>query len=89
MTRLTDLWRHEQAARASRAHSSSPAWTKSGAARWPARSSPPASSCRTDFDLDGINDSKKLTERQRERADERIRREALAVGLGTSSADDD
>ena len=35
-----------------------------------------------DFDVQGIDDSKKLTARQRERADERIRREALAFGLG-------
>ena len=34
------------------------------------------------FSLDGINDSKKLTERQRERADIRIRAEAVAIGLG-------
>ena len=35
-----------------------------------------------DFPLDGINDSKKLTERQRERAEVRIRAEAVAIGLG-------
>jgi len=35
-----------------------------------------------DFSLDGINDSKKLTERQRERAEARIRAEAVAIGLG-------
>jgi len=35
------------------------------------------------FDLSGINDSKKLTERQRERAEVRIRAEALAIGLGS------
>ena len=34
------------------------------------------------FSLDGINDSKKLTERQRERAEVRIRAEAVAIGLG-------
>ena len=34
------------------------------------------------FALDGINDSKKLTERQRERAEARIRAEAVALGLG-------
>ena len=34
------------------------------------------------FSLDGINDSKKLTERQRERADIRIRAEAVGIGLG-------
>lgn len=34
------------------------------------------------FDLVGINDSKKLTEKQRERAEIRIRSEALGIGLG-------
>ena len=34
------------------------------------------------FSLDGINDSKKLTERQRDRAEVRIRAEAVAIGLG-------
>ncbi len=34
------------------------------------------------FDLAGINDSKKLTEKQRERAEIRIRAEAIAIGLG-------
>ena len=34
------------------------------------------------FSLAGINDSKKLTERQRERAEVRIRAEAVAIGLG-------
>ena len=37
------------------------------------------------FDLSGINDSKKLTEKQRERAEIRIRAEALAIGLGIVS----
>lgn len=35
-----------------------------------------------DFSLDGIKDSKKLSARQRERADTRIRIEAVAIGLG-------
>ncbi|MGI4792080.1 MAG: ribonuclease HII [Janthinobacterium lividum] len=34
------------------------------------------------FNLDGINDSKKLTERQRERAELRIRAEAISIGIG-------
>ncbi len=34
------------------------------------------------FRLDGINDSKKLTERGREKAEARIREEAVAIGLG-------
>ena len=37
------------------------------------------------FDLIGINDSKKLTERQRERAEVRIRAEAIAISLGVVS----
>ena len=37
------------------------------------------------FDLSGINDSKKLTEKQRERAEIRIRAEAQAIGLGIVS----
>ncbi len=39
------------------------------------------------FDLDGIKDSKKMTARQRERAEIRIRAEATAVGLGTIEAE--
>jgi ribonuclease HII len=35
------------------------------------------------FSLSGINDSKKLTERQRERAEVRIRAEALCIGIGS------
>ena len=35
------------------------------------------------FALDGIRDSKKLSARQRERAEARIRAEAIAVGLGS------
>ena len=36
-----------------------------------------------DFDLAGINDSKKLSARQRERAESRIRAEAVAIGIGS------
>ncbi len=36
----------------------------------------------SDFSLDGIKDSKKLSERQRERAETRIRTEAVAIGIG-------
>lgn len=36
-----------------------------------------------DFHLDGIRDSKKLSERQRERAEARIRAEAVAIGIGS------
>jgi ribonuclease HII len=35
------------------------------------------------FDLNGINDSKKLSERQREHAEVRIRAEALSIGIGS------
>ena len=35
------------------------------------------------FSLDGIRDSKKLSERQRERAEARIRAEAVAIGIGS------
>lgn len=35
------------------------------------------------FGLDGIRDSKKLSARQRERAEARIRAEAVAIGLGS------
>lgn len=37
------------------------------------------------FDTEGIDDSKKLTRRQRERLDERIRAKALAWGLGVAT----
>ena len=40
-----------------------------------------------DFALDGIGDSKTLTQHQRERAETRIRAEALAVGLGIVEPD--
>lgn len=39
-----------------------------------------------DFSLDGIGDSKTLTERQRERAEARIRAEALAFGIAEVDA---
>ncbi len=39
------------------------------------------------FDLAGINDSKKLTERQRERAEARIRVEAIGIGIGSVEPD--
>lgn len=39
------------------------------------------------FDLAGINDSKKLTERQRQRAEARIRAEAVAIGIGSVEPD--
>ena len=76
-----DLWQHEQAAR------------QSGflrvagideVGRGPL-AGPVMAACvilPDGFCLDGINDSKKLTERQRERAEVRIRAEAVAIGLG-------
>ncbi len=39
------------------------------------------------FALDGIRDSKKLSSKQRERAEARIRAEAVAVGLGSVEPD--
>jgi ribonuclease HII len=39
-----------------------------------------------DFDGEGVNDSKKLTQRQRERLFERIYQEARAVGIGIVDA---
>lgn len=41
-----------------------------------------------EFDPDGIEDSKSLSEAQRERAFERIRAGALAVGIGVAGRDD-
>ncbi len=78
---MTDLWQHEQAAR------------KAGyifiagldeVGRGPL-AGPVMAACVVlpeGFDLVGIADSKKLTARQRERAETRIRRDALAIGLG-------
>jgi ribonuclease HII len=42
----------------------------------------------TDFSLDGIDDSKKLTERQREAAFERIRTGALSIGVGMAEPEE-
>ncbi len=41
-----------------------------------------------DFDPDGIEDSKSLTEAQRERAWQRIREQALGVGVGVAGRDE-
>jgi len=43
---------------------------------------------RPDHPIDGVNDSKKLTERQRERLFDQIMAEALAVGIGSASPAD-
>jgi ribonuclease HII len=82
-----DLWHFEQLARA-QGHSLIAGLDEVG--RGPL-AGPVVAACvilPADFSLDGINDSKKLTERQRERAFERILREALAVGLGQIEAEE-
>lgn len=78
---MTDPWRCEQAARASGFRLIA---GLDEVGRGPL-AGPVVAACVVlppDFDLTGINDSKKLSERQRERAESRIRQEALAVGLG-------
>lgn len=78
---MTDPWRYEAAARAS-GHTRIAGLDEVG--RGPL-AGPVVAACvilPLDFDLTGINDSKKLTERQRERADERIQRDAVAIGIG-------
>ena len=81
-----DLWQHERGARAA-------------GLRWIAGldevgrgplAGPVLAACVVlpdDFCLDGIRDSKKLSARQRERAETRIRAEALAVGIGLVEPD--
>ena len=84
---MTDLWRYEQAARAA-GHMVIAGIDEVG--RGPL-AGPVVAACIVlpeGFDLTGINDSKKLTERQRERADERIRRDALALALGVVGPDE-
>ncbi len=82
MTAALVLWRHENAAR------------QAGFLRIAgvdevgrgALAGPVVAACVVlppDFDLAGIDDSKKLTERQRERAEARIRAEAAAIGIGS------
>ncbi len=81
-----DLWRYEQAARLA-GHVRIAGIDEVG--RGPL-AGPVVAACVVlpdGFDLLGINDSKKLTERQRERAEERIRRDALAIGLGLVEPD--
>lgn len=87
MAPAPDLWHFERLAR-SEGHSVIAGLDEVG--RGPL-AGPVVAACvilPTGFSLDGINDSKKLTERQRERAYERIVREALAVGLGQIEADE-
>ena len=77
-----DLWEHEQAAW-------SLGFTRVGGIDEVGRgplAGPVMAACvvlPAGFDLSGINDSKKMTEKQRERADVRIRAEAICIGLGT------
>lgn len=78
---IIDMWQHEMQARAS-GHCLIGGLDEVG--RGPL-AGPVVAACvilPNGFSLDGINDSKKLTERQRERADIRIRAEAVAIGLG-------
>ena len=82
-----DLWRHERAARA-QGHTLIAGLDEVG--RGPL-AGPVVVACVVlppDFALDGIADSKRLSERQRERAYTRISAEALAVGLGQVEADE-
>lgn len=79
-----DLWRHERIAR-SAGYSRIAGLDEVG--RGPL-AGPVVAACVVlpeGFDAQGINDSKKLTARQRERADERIRREAVALGISLVS----
>ena len=78
---VTDWWQYERRARAA-GHSLIAGLDEVG--RGPL-AGPVVAACVVlpeGFYLDGINDSKKLTERGRERAEVRIRAEAVAIGLG-------
>jgi len=78
---LIDLWQYERRARAG-GHRLIAGLDEVG--RGPL-AGPVVAACVVlpdDFSLDGINDSKKLTERGRERAEARIQAEAVAIGLG-------
>ncbi|MDQ2687061.1 MAG: ribonuclease HII [Armatimonadota bacterium] len=82
-----DLWQHEQVARAE-GHTLIAGLDEVG--RGPL-AGPVVVACVVlppDFALDGIADSKKLSERQRERAYARITAEALAWSLGQVEADE-
>lgn len=84
---MEDLWRHERAARAA-GHAIIAGLDEVG--RGPL-AGPVVAACVVlpdGFGLAGIDDSKKLTQRQRERAEARIRAEALAVGIGRVEAAD-
>jgi len=83
---VTDWWRHEAAA-----------WARGAAlvagldeaGRGPL-AGPVVAACvvlPVGFALNGINDSKKLSARQRERAETRIRAEAISFGLGVVGPD--
>ncbi len=82
-----DLWRFERAARA-QGHAVIAGLDEVG--RGPL-AGPVVAACVVlpdGFDLAGIRDSKKLSERQRERAYGRIMMDALAVGFGQVEADE-
>lgn len=82
MTGSIDLWQHENAAKLA-------GFTRIAGIDEVGRgplAGPVLAACVVlppGFDLSGINDSKKLSERQRERAESRIRAEAVAVGIGS------
>ena len=85
-TETVDLWQHENAARLA-------GFTQIAGIDEVGRgplAGPVLAACVVlppGFDLVGINDSKKLTERQRERAEVRIRAEAAAIGIGSVEPD--
>lgn len=83
-TAASDLWQFERAAR-ERGHAAIAGVDEVG--RGPLAGSVVAACVvlPANFSLDGIADSKKLTELQRERAHDRIRREAIAIGIGEVS----
>ena len=84
---MTDLWRYEQAARAA-GYRIIAGIDEVG--RGPL-AGPVVAACVVlppEFDLTGINDSKKLTERQRERASAHIHRDALALAFGIVEPDE-
>lgn len=86
MTEVVDLWQHENAAKLA-------GFTRIAGIDEVGRgplAGPVLAACVVlppGFDLAGINDSKKLTERQRERAEVRIRAEAVAFGIGSVEPD--
>lgn len=82
VTEAVDLWQHENAARLA-------GFVRIAGVDEVGRgplAGPVLAACVVlpiSFDLAGINDSKKLSERQRERAEGRIRAEAIGIGIGS------